>query len=60
MVKLNCVGFEPMSDLHHAYIDYIWQQYRNDQTGDLAQTDYPENEGMYLSTSFVHQCVNIC
>ena len=41
MNTLSCTGFEPLFYMHHAYIDYVWQKYRETQTQHDKENDYP-------------------
>ena len=47
MLSASCTGFEPMFYMHHAYIDYVWEEYRQKQTPFKRENDFPKG-GRYL------------
>ena len=48
MGRLPCTGFEPLFYMHHAYIDCIWQEYRNTQSVYDQENDYPTHASKTL------------
>ncbi|KAH3689147.1 hypothetical protein DPMN_053108 [Dreissena polymorpha] len=53
MSGLNTVAHDPVFFLHHAFVDFIWELFRNHQFFDCRvdpSSDYPEVTGEHHST----------
>ncbi|KAL3860837.1 hypothetical protein ACJMK2_010901 [Sinanodonta woodiana] len=51
MAGLSTAAFDPIFFLHHAFVDYIWQLFRNHQRlvcGVNPATDYPPATGLHV------------
>ena len=59
MASLSCTGFDPLFYMHHAYIDCLWEEYKNGKTLYERENDYPSNGKTLLPLGIASRTVNL-